>query len=644
MTNVLLFEPYLFDRIYGNMRYIKSIIRWHHRDRHTLRILSPRDVAFLGEARDDGIVCDVLPPPDILLTHGGGLLRGVFSPLAAAAGILRYTAALHAYLRAERFDLVQCHSIRAVLTIGLAARLTGTPILWYVKGQLANPLLDAFGFVVARRILFQGGANRDRRYPWLRRRLSDKTAILGNGIDLDDVAAAEMEDHTELRRELNLRSDRLNVVAVGQVSPAKGLHILVDACARLHGDGRAVALYVVGDHGILAYESYKAELEATITRLSLPDIRFLGWRADVYQIVAVMDALIHPSLEEGVPKAVIEAMALGKPVIATRVGSIPDLIEDGRTGLIVEPNAPDQLARAMMSLADQPASRLRLGQAARAHAWNNCHIRDNIQGLEGHWHDLTRRTFTDVTESAAEPVSRQQRQRMVQRYIWARSYCEGRDVLEIACGAGCGLGIIAAVCRSLNAGDIEPDNLATAKRVYGDWIAFRHLDAHDLPYPDRSLDVVIIFEALYYMADPARVVEECARVLRPGGHILITTANKDLYDFNPCPSATRYHNAVELSALCFQYGLSTQVFGGHPVSELGPWPRRLRPIKALAARWGLIPRTLRGKRWLKRIIFGALVPLSAKLRGDEVPAAALIPITGPDSTHQVIYAVVSKAP
>jgi glycosyltransferase involved in cell wall biosynthesis len=388
---ILLFEPYLFDQMYGNMRYLASIVRWHDRSRFDLEIVTPRQSAFAETLRSLGAEVRVAPAPEKLLEHGGSLMGGLLQQVRAALSIVAYSRRLFQVIRDGRYDVVHCHSIRAVLTIGWAARLSGRPVLWYVKGILANPLLDRIGFLLASRILFQGPTNRDRRYRRLVRLFRRKVGVLANGIELEDVREAPSKDPSELRRALGLDPKRLNLVAVGQVSPNKGLQFVFEALAMLKGTTRPISLYIVGGDGIDAYRDHRAFLENLAQKKGLTDIHFLGWRQDVYQIVSQMDAMVHASLEEGVPKSVIEAMALRRAVVVTRVGSVPDVVQNDVNGIMVEPRDARQLAEAIGRIAADNGLRQRLADAGYEFAWKSCSIQTNVRGLEAVWSEIITR-------------------------------------------------------------------------------------------------------------------------------------------------------------------------------------------------------------------------------------------------------------
>jgi SAM-dependent methyltransferase len=252
--------------------------------------------------------------------------------------------------------------------------------------------------------------------------------------------------------------------------------------------------------------------------------------------------------------------------------------------------------------------------------------------------------FIIVTERGGEPVSQAQVDRFRQRYVWAGDQCAGKDVLELACGTGPGLGYLRAVSRSLVAADVDANIVQLARTHYGDRVDIRQLDAADTGLPPNSFDVVILFEAIYYISDVDRLLTEVVRVLRPGGCLLIATANKDLFDFNPSPYSHDYYNPPELSALLKRHGFSAVFLGGSPVPDAGTKTRLLRWLKRQAVRWNLIPGSMAGKRLLKRLVFGSLVTMPRELELADAKAVPPQPIASdkPDTRHLVLYCQATK--
>jgi SAM-dependent methyltransferase len=252
--------------------------------------------------------------------------------------------------------------------------------------------------------------------------------------------------------------------------------------------------------------------------------------------------------------------------------------------------------------------------------------------------------YVALTEIAGDDVTQEQVERIARRYYWAAAYCAGKDVLEAACGTGQGLGLLSRTAHSLTAGDYSQAILDIAKRHYGDRFALRQFDAQQMPFEDGSFDVVILFEALYYIPEATRFFQECRRLLRPGGYLLIATANKDLFDFTPSAHTFRYLGVVEFERELSAMGFEVSCFGGTPVGEVSARQRLLRPIKMAASRLGLIPESMEAKKLLKRLVFGGLVPMPPEI--DEATAVPEMPTPlaagRPDTAHKVIYCAARK--
>ena len=247
--------------------------------------------------------------------------------------------------------------------------------------------------------------------------------------------------------------------------------------------------------------------------------------------------------------------------------------------------------------------------------------------------------FVSLTEISGDDVAAEQVERLARRYYWAGDYCRGKDVLEVACGTGQGLGYLGSVAKTLTAGDYTWPLLALARRHYGSRVQFGQFDAQQMPFAAATFDVILILEALYYIPDLDRFFTECRRVLRPGGRLLICTANKDLFDFNPSPNSHRYLGVVELGSELSKHGFKTALFGDTPVAAISARQRLLRPVKAAASRFELIPSSMNGKKLLKRLFFGGLVKMPAEIGIDTAAKVAPAPLPGgtPDKHHKVIF-------
>lgn len=247
--------------------------------------------------------------------------------------------------------------------------------------------------------------------------------------------------------------------------------------------------------------------------------------------------------------------------------------------------------------------------------------------------------YLSVTEMPGSRVSREQIERLCARYVWAGGFCDGKDVVEAGCGPGQGLGYLQEKAKSLVAGDTCEETLAQAREHYSDRVDLRCFDASDMPFANGTKDVIILLEAIYYLPDVHKFLAECLRILRPGGQVLVVTANKDLSDFTPSPYSYTYWGASELYSLFSQHGFITDISGGTPIDDLSVRQRVLRPVKRVATSLGLIPKTMAGKRLLKRLVFGHLVEMPQEITADTAPFVPPRPISpySQDRSHKVIY-------
>lgn len=257
------------------------------------------------------------------------------------------------------------------------------------------------------------------------------------------------------------------------------------------------------------------------------------------------------------------------------------------------------------------------------------------------------RDFTTVTESPGIMASREQLERLYTRYIFASGYCNGGETLEVACGAGIGLGLLARRSKRVVGGDIDSGNLEVAKRTYGcrSNIEVRRIDAHSLPFSDSSFDLIVLYEAIYYLEEPSRFVKEAFRVLRRGGTLLICSVNMEWAGFNPSPFSRAYYSASELYGMLNGAGYSkVETFADSPAEGNTFKETVVRVIKRSAVALDLIPKTMKGKEVLKRVFFGRLVPLPAELKEvkDEFARPVSIDGNATNSGYKVIYAAALK--
>jgi glycosyltransferase involved in cell wall biosynthesis len=290
---------------------------------------------------------------------------------------------LAAYIRREHVDVLHAHMFGSNFWGTVIGRLAGVPIViahehtWSFEGEPLKRLLDreliarwSDTFIVVSR------ADR-RRMIEIERIPLERIRFIPNGI----ASRAPSRDH-DLRAELGLGSGPL-VGAVGALRPQKGYDILIQAAARLRNDHPDLRVLIAGDG------PEKARLEALISELRLGDtVLLLGRRLDVPELLAGLDVAACASHFEGSPLAVMEYMEAGLPIVATRVGGVPDLIEDGVHGLLVEPGDPAGLAVAIDDLLSEHARASALGTRARERRRREFDLDVMVHNLEELYEEL----------------------------------------------------------------------------------------------------------------------------------------------------------------------------------------------------------------------------------------------------------------
>ncbi len=202
-----------------------------------------------------------------------------------------------------------------------------------------------------------------------------KITVLYNGVD----ARFQPGDRSEARRQFGLPEEPFMLLFVGLLVPVKGVEVLLEALAGWN-DTAAWTCLLVGDGPL------QGDLEARCAEWGIADrVRFVGRRssAEIPRWMQAADVLVLPSFSEGRPNVVLEAQACGLPVVATRVGGTPELIQDGKTGLLVEAGQVEPLRHALRSLYENRARCRAIGSQARAHIEEGGHTwEDNAAALD----------------------------------------------------------------------------------------------------------------------------------------------------------------------------------------------------------------------------------------------------------------------
>jgi len=310
-------------------------------------------------------------------------LKHPISPPSDLRAVLR----LRAHFKARRIDLVHTHSSKAGILGRAAARLAGVPVVVHtIHGWSFNPTqpawmrsafagLERWAAASTDRLIAVSAANRTAG---LRRRIGDaaKYVVLHSGIDVEGFRHPE-RSREEVRKSLGYDEGVTVVGGIACLKPQKAPLDFVRAAGAAHAQDPSLRFFLAGDGEL------RPRVEALIAELGLRDVvQLLGWRRDVPDLLAAMDLFLLTSLFEGLPRAVLQAMAAGVPVVATAVDGTPEAVTDGETGLLVPPGRPELAARRLLELESDRELRRRCVEGARRRLDESFDIRRMVRELD----------------------------------------------------------------------------------------------------------------------------------------------------------------------------------------------------------------------------------------------------------------------
>lgn len=257
-------------------------------------------------------------------------------------------------LKCEKVDILHCQRHQATVYGSIAAKLAKTPVvLAHVHGlnrseKSRRKLINSIVLRWINKIIAVGQAvrlNVLNNNPVVR---PEQVMCLNNSIDFARFAEISLSKQ-QAREDVGLKEDAFVFGTVGRLAPTKGLSHLIQAFVKVKREVPNSELLIIGD-GRLRDELYAQAAETTVEG----SIHFLGYRTDVEKLLRAMDVFVMASIAEGMPGALLEAMAAGVPCIVTRAGGLPEVLNNGEFGTLVAAEDADALAEAMIKSAAQP--------------------------------------------------------------------------------------------------------------------------------------------------------------------------------------------------------------------------------------------------------------------------------------------------
>jgi glycosyltransferase involved in cell wall biosynthesis len=354
------------DIIGGGEISLLALLEGLPRTRWLPTVVVPSDGVVASRCHALGI-CTVIIPLPTLRRPGFAIPRNVL--------------ALTRLVRESGATLLHANGSRAAFYASLAGRLSRRPSIWHVRVADRDPWLDRILVYLADSLIVNSEAVASR-FRWAPH---GKVHRIYNGVDVKRFSPRPPSLH--LRRALSLPEDALVVGSVGRFVPFKGYASLIDAARQVQNSKPGVHWVLVGEGPL------RGELESQNLSLGMKSqVHFTGWRDDVPDILALCDLFVLPSLGEHFGRVLIEAMAMGKPMVATDAGGVPEIVIPDETGLLVPPGQPEALAAAVLSLLRDPERAARLGEAGRRRAEGVFSLERHVDGVEHVYQNLLQKS------------------------------------------------------------------------------------------------------------------------------------------------------------------------------------------------------------------------------------------------------------
>ena len=275
---------------------------------------------------------------------------------------------LYSLLHREQYDIIETFAHHANILAMPVAWITGTPVRLashHGWGEGLPPLLKRLHTLVINSKITDALVVVSRNSGIHAEKIEGiepkKIIVIPNGIDFSQINSVEQGNPSYLNKELRILPGSPIILCVGRLAIPKGHKYLLEAIPMVLAKFPEAVFILAGDGPL------RPELEQTITGLGIEHaVRLIGTRSDIPALLGLADIFALPSLSEGMPISMLEAMGAGLPVVVTQVGGIGEVIEDGENGLIVSPAESDALGEAILCLLSNPDIRRKLGLSAKS--------------------------------------------------------------------------------------------------------------------------------------------------------------------------------------------------------------------------------------------------------------------------------------
>jgi glycosyltransferase involved in cell wall biosynthesis len=364
----------------GAERSLLDLLEHLDRKKYHPIVCFPSEGKLVGKLSRMGIETKMIPLHEeisrLSRQNGDRRLLGLLSTPRRLLPNITKTAA---FVRSKHIDLIVTNGIKCHVIGSMVSSMTGVKLMWHVRDLIEKGWLKLIIWSMGRffpdKIITNSDAvgsifSNDKR-----------VETVYNGLDLlhfdPKINGGRIRSEFEVGKETKL------IGTIGHFAPLKGYEELLDAMGEVVRKGFNVKLVLVGESIYPHSRTYREKLLSLADSTGLSErVIFAGFREDIPELLASFDLFVLPSRSEGFGRTNLEAMAMGKPVISTNVGGIPEVVLDGVTGILVPPGNSEDLARAIMKLLNDGELRESLGREGRRRVEEHFTLQSHVQRIQ----------------------------------------------------------------------------------------------------------------------------------------------------------------------------------------------------------------------------------------------------------------------
>lgn len=474
--------------------------------------------------------------------------RKIFTPVSDIVACFK----LYFYFKKEKFDIVHTHTLKPAVYGQIMAKLAGVPIILntlhgFGFGEdtpfLRKRLFVLLDTIAARCSDLVFSIGREIIKTAIKEKITspEKLVYLGRDIDTErfNPQKFDQEFTGKKKKELNIPNEKKIIGIVARLVAEKGFLELFEAMREILKRGANALLLVVGPKEPEKKDGITSEI---ISSYGLENhVIFLGDRADVEEIYAIMDVFVLPTHREGLGAAILEASSMEKPVIATRTGGVPEAVGEN-TGILIPLKDTKKLVEAITFLLKNPLKAQQMGKNGREKVikefnkeivlerlkkYYDLIIKEKLEDFETMW----KRRFDLAAKKGEKRFGLTVNSKYYYDYFTIylkdnKFFSKVKSVLDLGCGIGIFTDALAKKGLFATGIDYSGEVILLAQKTYKNPNAkFLTAYIYNLPFLKNSYDMAICVSTFQHLKDTKKAILEVKRVLKPGGIFIVMTLN-----------------------------------------------------------------------------------------------------------------------